>query len=486
VAGGPAPAPAWIRALALVTCAVAAIAIAGPGADAATPPALGTATALATAPPALGTATALATAPPALGTATARATAPPALGTATARATAPPALGTATARATDPAALGVRAAALIEASTGQALYGTSANARLPIASTTKLMTALVTLHHARLGTMFAAPPYYASPAEVQIGLEPGERMSVRDLLTAMLLPSANDAAEDLAYNVGRRSVARFVSMMNARARELRLGHTHYATPIGLDTPGNYSSADDLVTLARYLLRTEPFFKAVVAKPRAVLRTGSHVRVVVNRNDLVARYSWVHGVKTGHTLQAGYVLVASGTRNGMTLIGAVLGAASEAGCDAAALTLLNYGFANYKLRTPVRAGQLFARPAVSGRPGVHARLIAASSYTSVFSRRGRITLHVNAPARLTGPLPRDAVVGSVAVRADHRVVARIPLLLAAQLPKVRPKTSLESVVVLSVTLSGLLVAAGAALGLTMFWRRWHRDNAPRDHGSLKPR
>ena len=384
-----------------------------------------------------------------------------------------PASATPIAGGAPPPILEVRAAALIEASTGQTLYRADANARLPIASTTKLMTALVTLRHARLGTMFAAPAYYASPAEVQIGLSPGERMSVRDLLTAMLLPSANDAADDLAYNVGGRSVARFVSMMNVQARELGLNHTHYATPIGLDTPGNYSSADDLVRLARFLLRTRPFFKAVVAERRAVLRTGSHVRVVVNRNALVARYSWANGVKTGHTLDAGYVLVASGSRNGMTLIGAVLGASTEDGSDVAAVALLNYGFANYELRTPVRAGQVLARPAVTGRLGVRARLIAASSYRSVFSRRARIRLRVDAPAQLTGPLPQHAVVGSVAVLADQRVMARIPLLLAAQLPKLRRKTSLAGVVVLSVTLSGLLVAAGAAIGLTMFWRKWHR-------------
>src|SRR5204863_5799780 len=152
---------------------------------------------------------------------------------------------------------------------------------LPIASTTKLMTALVVLHHARLRQTFAAPAYYPAPAESQIGLAPGERMSVHDLLIALLLPSANDAAEDLAYNVGHGSVGRFVAMMNARAHELGLSHTHYTTPVGLDAPGNYSSAHDLLVLARYLLRTEPYVASVVRQRRAVLRTGSHVRAVVN-------------------------------------------------------------------------------------------------------------------------------------------------------------------------------------------------------------
>jgi D-alanyl-D-alanine carboxypeptidase (penicillin-binding protein 5/6) len=120
--------------------------------------------------------------------------------------------------------LNARAAALIEARTGQLLYGSRANDELPIASTTKLMTALITLEHVgRLDTIFAQNDYYPAPEDSQIGLVPGERMSVHDLLLAMLLPSADDAAEDLAYNVGAGSVGRFLAMMNTRARQLGLG-----------------------------------------------------------------------------------------------------------------------------------------------------------------------------------------------------------------------------------------------------------------------
>ncbi|MBV9803078.1 MAG: D-alanyl-D-alanine carboxypeptidase [Solirubrobacterales bacterium] len=378
------------------------------------------------------------------------------------------------AAAAGPPALGVRAAALIEESTGQPLYGVNQNAELAIASTTKLMTALVTLHHAQLRDVFTDPDLVWPAQDSQIGLEPGERMSVRDLMIAMLLPSADDAAEDLAYNVGHGSVARFEAMMNARARELGLTHTHYTTPIGLDTPGNYSSAEDLVRLARYLLRSEPFVRAVVAKPSAVLRSGNHVRHVVNLNDLVARDRWIDGVKTGHTLQAGYVLVASGTQGPptqrMTLIGAVMGTASEAARDANALALLDWGFANFRLRTPVHAGQLLARvPVKSAAPGRLARLIAAGSYTHVFPRSTRVHVRVRVPAELTGPLPADAVVGTALVMAGSRVQARIPLELAAALPQIRVSKGLKKVVVLSVTLSGLVLAAGAAIGLRMFWR-----------------
>lgn len=428
-------------------------------------------------------------APPAASSATTSTKARGSSTTTTASHTSPPAPGAATrptpartntrgsttgaARGAGSPTLGVRAAALIEMSTGQELYAENANAQLSIASATKLMTALVTLHHTPLDRVFTQPPFYLAPEDSKIGLAPGERMSVHDLLIAMLLPSADDAAEDLAYNVGHGSVSRFEAMMNARARELGLTHTHYTTPIGLDTPGNYSSANDLVTLARYLLHTEPFFKRVVRLPHAMLKTGGHVRSVTNLNDLVGHYKWINGVKTGHTLQAGYVLVSSGTRDGMTLIGVILGAPSEAARDSASLALLDYGFANYHLLTPVHAGRTFARPAITGQTDAHARLIAASGYTHVFPRATPIRTRVTAPAKLAGPLPRHAVVGSVQVLQGGRVVARIPLLLAARLPRIRHSTSIGSAVVVSVTLSGLVVAVGAAIGLTMFWREWNR-------------
>ena len=430
--------------------------------------ACGAVIALASPPAALAGAPATQTAlPPATGTQTAAGTGAPATAAQNAPAT------TANATAPTPPPLDVRAAALIDEGSGQQLYGQNSSARLAIASTTKLMTALITLEHVPLSRVFADPNYYPSSEDSQIHLEPGERMSVHDLLIAMLLPSADDAAVDLAYNVGHRSVDRFVGMMNGRARQLGLTHTHYSTPSGLDTPGNYSSASDLVDLARYLLQTQPFFKAVVRTTHAVLRTGNHSRDVVNLNDLVAHYSWINGVKTGHTLDAGYVLVASGTQGGMTLIDSVLGTSSEAARDSNALALLNWGFANFGLRTPVHAGRVLARPTVAGKPGARVRLIAGSSYTHVFPRSARIRLRVNAPAQLAGPLSKDTQVGSVAVVEGGHVVTRIPLLLAAAVPQIRKPKSIDSVVVVSVTLSGLLVAAGAAIGLTMFWREWTR-------------
>jgi D-alanyl-D-alanine carboxypeptidase (penicillin-binding protein 5/6) len=171
---------------------------------------------------------------------------------------------------------------------------------------------------------------------------------------------------------------------------------------------------------------------------------------------------------------------------MTLIDAVLGTSSEAARDDNALALLNWGFANFGLRTPVRAGRVLARPAITGKPRTYARLVAASTYTHVFPRSETVKLRVTAPAQLTGPLPANSVEGSVAVVAGERVVTRIPLLLAADLPQIKKPKSVTSVIVVSATLSGLLVAVGAAIGLTMFWREWTRGTRGGRHRSRKPR
>jgi D-alanyl-D-alanine carboxypeptidase (penicillin-binding protein 5/6) len=361
-------------------------------------------------------------------------------------------------------------AILTAAGTGQWLYGRSPNQRVAIASTTKLMTALLTLEHVhRLGRMFTQNLYYSAAADSQIGLVPGERMSVHDLLIALLLPSADDAAEDLAYNVGQGSVARFVGMMNARARELHLTHTHYSTPIGLDTPGNYSSAADLAKLATYLLAHSRYFARVVGLPHATLSSGNHVRYVVNRNDLVARFPWIHGVKTGHTSQAGYVLVGAATRAGMTLISVVLGTSSESSRDDNTLALLDYGFRTFHLATPLRAGQVLARPTVKDRPGVRVAVIAERGFSQVLPLSEPVHLRLAIPAQLAGPLARHAVVGQVAVLAGRRTLTRIPVLLTRALPAVSPLTLAARFLTRGTTLLLLLALVGVVVGVAGVWR-----------------
>src|SRR3712207_3634217 len=140
--------------------------------------------------------------------------------------------------------VGAPQAIVFVARSGEQLYVKNACDSRAIASTTKLMTAMVALNRAQPDEVFEMPPYASSPAESKLGLQTGERMTVRDLIRAMMLPSANDAAFDLAVNIGG-SEGGFVRLMNQRAQALGLGETHYSTPVGLDEPGNYSSARDL-------------------------------------------------------------------------------------------------------------------------------------------------------------------------------------------------------------------------------------------------
>jgi D-alanyl-D-alanine carboxypeptidase (penicillin-binding protein 5/6) len=366
--------------------------------------------------------------------------------------------------------LPVTGASLLVAGTRTPLWSSNGNAELPIASTTKMMTALVVLQHVtNLNTVFTQNDWDASSADSQIGLIPGEKMTVHDLLVALLLPSADDAAEDLAYNVGGGSVASFVAMMNADARKLGLTHTHYTTPIGLDTTGNYSSPDDLVRLADYMMRNWPFFRHTVGLSSAVLTSGRYVRHIVNTDDLVGRYGWIHGVKTGHTDEAGYVLVSQGTRDGFTLLASVLGTTSEDERDASALALLNWGFSEFKLVAPVRRGERFARRPVPYEVAPVA-IIAARGYSTVVARNARIKLSVGKLRKLHGPMAKRTVVGQLRVTIPGRPGVRIPLILARRLPAVSAMTKLGHFFRQPFTLlvlALLLVSAGVA------FRRWRR-------------
>ncbi len=372
-----------------------------------------------------------------------------------------------------PPSLSASAAALYAPANHQMLYGVNAQKRVAIASTTKLMTALIVLQHVhRLSTMFTQNDYRSAAVDSQIGLEPGERMSVHDLLLALMLPSADDAAEDLAFNIGHGSVARFVEMMNAEARTLELRHTHYTTPIGLDTSGNYSTAADLVKLADYDLTHSAYFARIVALPRATLYSGAHVRTVTNRNDLVGAYPWIDGVKTGHTLDAGYVLIASGHRGGMALISAVLGTDSETSRDANTLRLLDFG-ASFRVWTPVRKGQLMAQPTVKDQPGLHPAVTAAAGYTRILPRAAPVRVHVQVPRQLVGPLPSRSVVGTATVTDGRRVLAEIPLVLTRRVPAVSGLTKATRFITKPLALVVIAALAGGAALLLRNVRRRRR-------------
>lgn len=319
--------------------------------------------------------------------------------------------------------LEARAWALIEARSGKLLAARNPARRLPIASATKLMTAHVALQTLPPGRIVTTAPYSAFAGESLLGVPAGEPVSVRDLLYGLILRSGNDAAHTLAVRAAG-SVLRFVRRMNRSAAALGLADTHFSNPVGLDERGNYSSAYDLTALGRRLLRV-PLFGRIAGSRQALLRSLRPQRKVETVNDLLLAEPWANGVKTGHTLDADYVLVGAGRRKGVELISAVLGAPSEAIRDEATVELLDYGFSLYRRATPLRRGREVSTASVRYQ-GEELPLLAGRTVVAGVRRGQRVSVAVRAPDEVEGPVRRGRALGRAVVSVGGRRVAIVPL------------------------------------------------------------
>jgi serine-type D-Ala-D-Ala carboxypeptidase (penicillin-binding protein 5/6) len=363
-------------------------------------------------------------------------------------------------RSADPPQLEARAWALIDARSGGVIASHATSRRLPIASTTKLMTAYVALHELPLGKVVRAAPYLPTYGESLLGLRAGQRISVRDLLYGLILRSGNDAAYDLA-RAAAGSERRFVDQMNRYAAALGLADTHYANPIGLDQRGNHSSAGDLVALTRRLLRI-PVFAKIAASRRAVLRSVHPPRRISTINELLLMAPWVTGVKTGHTFGAKYVLVGSGRRKGVELIAAVIGTETDEDRFDDTLRLLEYGFSGYRRRVPIHAGQVLVRPSISYTDDELP--LRAARTVAVGLRKGqRTAVSVRAPDEVEGPLRRGARLGQAVVLVDGLRVASVPLRAGRAVPRAsaldRVRSFLgDNALWIVLALSAILIAA----------------------------
>ena len=322
------------------------------------------------------------------------------------------------------------------------------------------MTAYVALKELPLGQIVRAAPYEAIYGESLLELRSGQRVSVRDLLYGLVLRSGNDAAYDLAM-AAAGSEDDFVREMNLRAAALGLSNTHYANPIGLDEVGNYSSALDLTALARRLLE-EPAFAKIAASRSAELRSLRPPRRIETINDFLLEQPWATGVKTGHTFDAGYVLVGSGRRNGVELISAVLDTWTAAARDAETTQLLEYGFSQYRRRVPIHAGQALAEPSIRYSGGELP--LRAARTVAVGMRRGeRLSVRVRAPGEVEGPIRRGARLGSAIVLVDGRRAAEVPLRAGRAVEKAstldRARSFLaDNLIWIVLALSAILIAA----------------------------
>lgn len=390
---------------------------------------------------------------------------------------------TASSSAAKPPSVRAPEAILVEPATGDVVYQRNADKRALIASTTKLMTALVTLEHASLDDVMTTIDYHASPAESLAGFGKGERVTVRDLLRALLITSANDAAATLAQRIGGTR-AKFVAMMNAKAKQLKLDGTRYDNPVGLDGSTNYSTATDLAKLT-LILRRNAFFRETTDLKSVTLKSGAHPRTFANRNLLVRSWGPANGVKTGHTNSAGYILVGSASRAGITVISVVLGDPSESARDADSLALLKYGLARYHVVTAVKKGQVVAHAGLSHRDEQVA--LAAGETVKRTARRGDklVVTVTGAPTTIDGPLPKGARVGTVNVLQRGKVVARVPLVTADAVDAATFFDRLRDWLDSPVTLVLLAAFAACSLYLVLLRRRAVRRRQRRRAGRGAP-
>jgi len=308
--------------------------------------------------------------------------------------------------------------------TGDVLASRNAHDRVPIASITKLMTVYIALRHHRLTDVVTVDPRAAAVGESTADLEPGERLQVSDLVKAALIQSANDAADALALSVSP-SFESFAALMNRTGAKLGLRDSHFVRPDGLDAPGEYSSAADVTTLARVLMRN-PFVRGTVREQTDTIPGG---RVLHTWDDLLAELPNVIGVKTGHTGAAGWCQVAAVRGpGGVVVYATLLGSPARSQRNADLASLLVWGQSRFRDVPLVQAGRVYARVAL---PYGERDLGLVASRPLRGAARVDRPLHERVVAARSVALPvrRGAVLGRVEAWSGGRLLGRRDLVAA---------------------------------------------------------
>jgi D-alanyl-D-alanine carboxypeptidase (penicillin-binding protein 5/6) len=315
-----------------------------------------------------------------------------------------------------------------DARTGEVLASSNAHEHLPIASITKLMTVLVTLDHHKLTDVVTIDPRAAAVGESTVELRSGEELTVRDLLKAALIQSANDAADALALSIAP-DFAAFATLMNAKAAEIGLRDSHFVRPDGLDLPGEYSSAADATRLGRLVMRTK-FVRETVREPTDTIAGG---RILHTWDDLLAEFPQTIGVKTGHTGAAGWCQVAAARARGVTIYATLLGSPTRAERNAGLKSLLAWGISQFRVVPLVQGDRAYAEVELPYGKAPLA-LVAAKPFAGVVRLGRPLTERVVAVRVVAPPVREGAVLGHVEVWADRRLLVRRELVASRTINK----------------------------------------------------
>lgn len=315
---------------------------------------------------------------------------------------------------------------------GRELWARNPESRRAMASTTKIMTAIVVLEKGDLNQIVTVDKVASAVGQSSMGLVAGERIPLGELLKGVLVQSGNDAATLAAETVGG-SVESFVAMMNAKAAQLDLVNTHYVNPHGLDAKGHYTSAEDLTALARYAMRN-PVFRQIVGTYTVKVRSDRYTHVLTNHNSLLKSYKGTEGVKTGWTDNAGYCVVFAVKRGNIEFVGTIMGAANEAGRAQQATKLMDWGFAHYKTTTIVQGGVALGRIPVSDYlDRTVGAQTAETTSMPVFDLAGPVQRRIELKANVPAPISKGDVIGTMTLYQGDSVLTQVPVVASSDVP-----------------------------------------------------
>ncbi len=326
-------------------------------------------------------------------------------------------------------ALSAASAILLAPQSGAVLHAHNADERRPMASTTKIMTALVVLEHCALDTVVTIPREAVGVEGSSIYLFEGEQITVRDLLYGLLLSSANDAAVALALHTAG-SVPAFAALMNERAAELSLRDTHFENPHGLHSDGHYTTARELALITAEALKNPVFAEIVSTVRHTAKQNGTDAtRLFLNHNKLLRSYEGAIGVKTGFTKASGRCLVSAAERDGLTLIAVTLNAPSDWRDHTA---LFDWGFSEYTVFSPTPPA--LTLPVVGGEAGEVALLPANTLSVMLPASHGEIGCIVELPHFLYAGFDEGKTVGRIIYTENGKAIGAVELKTAAGVKK----------------------------------------------------
>lgn len=314
-------------------------------------------------------------------------------------------------------------AIVIEEQTGRVLYSMNADTPLPMASTTKIMTALLALENCTLDEIVTAGDNAFGVPGTSIYLEKGESLTMEQMLYGLMLASGNDAAVAIAEHIGG-SVDAFCDMMNARAAEIGCTNTHFVTPHGLPASNHYTTARDLALISREAMKNEVFRK-IVSTQRATIPWVSrgYDRILNNKNRLLANYQGAIGIKTGYTKAAGRCLSFAAERDGMTLIGVVLNCPDWFDVSA---QLLDDVFARYEMKVAFEAGDVIASVDVTDGVEKSVQVIAQSDVAVPLLKDEEPNIVISLPQSLPAGFKAGEIIGLVELSLNGETLSAVPI------------------------------------------------------------